>query len=450
MASPRASIGPLPSGRAAAGDGEDDGAAPGAHASGWRSRATVRQCAILVGGLGTRLGSLTATLPKPLMPVGDRPFLAWLMREMQRFGVEEFVLLAGHLSDEIERAVDSLHRFLPKPARIHLSVEPHRAGTGGALFHARALLDERFLLCNGDSLFGCNLSTMLARAGREDGAARHWMMLRAVPDTARYGVASLVPDASGSGLAGRIDGFSPGRAAGAPGLINAGIYLLCRDALEGLRPSCSLEADIIPALAASGRLNGVVGEGYFRDIGIPADLALAQDELPRVLHRPALFLDRDGVINRDHGWVGTRDRFDWMPESREGARRATTAGWHVFVVTNQSGIARGFYDEQQLDELHRWMADELRAAGGTLDDLRFCPFHPDAVLDRFRRASDWRKPAPGMILDLLRVWGLDPARCVLIGDQPTDIQAAAAAGVAAHLCGDGQLLSILSGIGIAA
>lgn len=156
----------------------------------------------------------------------------------------------------------------------------------------------------------------------------------------------------------------------------------------------------------------------------------------RLGHRPrrrALFLDRDGVINRDHGYVGTRDRFEWMPGAQAAIRAATEAGLHVFIVTNQSGIARGLYDEAALAELHRWMVAELRAAGGNIDDIRHAPWHPQAKLPQWRRDSDWRKPGPGMILDLLRAWELDPADCVLLGDQPTDLQAAAAAGVAGHL-----------------
>ena len=125
---------------------------------------------MLVGGLGTRLGALTANAPKPLLPCGDRPFLGWLLREFIRFGVEEFVLLTGHLSEQVEARVEELSALLPRAVRIIISREPARAGTGGAVFHARERLAERFLLCNGDSLFDCNLARLLS-IGDADGSA---------------------------------------------------------------------------------------------------------------------------------------------------------------------------------------------------------------------------------------------------------------------------------------
>ena len=133
--------------------------------------------------------------------------------------------------------------------------------------------------------------------------------------------------------------------------------------VDDLSPACSLETDILPRLAARGALRGTVSEGYFRDIGVPEDYASAQQEIPRVLRRRALFFDRDGVINVDHGYVGSRDRFEWMAGAREAMRDATDAGWHVFVVTNQSGVARGHYDEAAVAALHDWMIDEVRRAG---------------------------------------------------------------------------------------
>src|SRR5471032_3084857 len=100
------------------------------------TQATIKQCAVLAGGLGTRLVSLTEATPKPLLTRGGRPFLAWLLRELSRFGVTEFLLLTGHLSEEIERAIPALRAMLPHRVSIEVSREPSRAGTGGAVFHA--------------------------------------------------------------------------------------------------------------------------------------------------------------------------------------------------------------------------------------------------------------------------------------------------------------------------
>jgi D,D-heptose 1,7-bisphosphate phosphatase len=401
-------------------------------------RATVRQCAVLVGGLGTRLGAVTADTPKPILPCGDRPFLAWLLREFVRFGVSEFLLLTGHLSERIVASLQEIAERLPVSARITLSEEPVRAGTGGAVFHARDRLDERFLLCNGDSLFDCNLGRLLA-ASAEDGAdVLGRVVLRRMQDASRYGVVDLEGD--------RITAFRERPPPGSAGLINGGVYLFDRRIVDGLAPHCSLEGEVMPRLAGQGVLRGLPAEGYFRDIGIPEDLQRARGELPTRMRRRALFLDRDGVINVDHGWVGTRERFEWIPGAIEAIRMATAAGWHVFVVTNQSGVARGHYDEAAVGSLHGWMTDEVRRQGGTIDDIRYCPFHEEAALPAYRRASDWRKPEPGMILDLMRKWELDAASCVLVGDQPRDIEAARAAGIASHLFPGGDLASFVGPI----
>ena len=396
------------------------------------SSATVRQCAILVGGLGTRLGSLTAATPKPILPCGDRPFLSWLMREYVRFGVTDFLLLTGHLSAEIETAAAAIQASLPKHCTVSLSEEPFRAGTGGAVYHARDRLDERFLLCNGDSLLDGNIANLLAAACGDDADVVGRMVLRRLEDASRFGVVGLDGD--------RVTAFHERPPAGSAGTINAGIYLFNRGLIDALEPACSLERDVMPKLAERGRLRGTVCDGYFRDIGVPEDFARAQHEIPALLHRQALFLDRDGVINIDHGYVGTRDRFEWVDGALDTIRLATRLGRHVFIVTNQSGVARGFYTEDDVRALLDWIGDEARRHGGTIDDVRYCPFHPDGNVPAYRQASDWRKPAPGMLHDLIKAWELDPARCDMIGDQPTDLQAAAAAGVPAHLFQGGNLL----------
>ncbi|WP_353861939.1 HAD family hydrolase [Azospirillum formosense] len=143
----------------------------------------------------------------------------------------------------------------------------------------------------------------------------------------------------------------------------------------------------------------------------------------------ALLLDRDGVVNVDHGYVGDRERFVFMDGVFDLARHAVDRGFRIAVITNQAGIARGYYTEPAFLALSGWMRGEFQARGVELAGVFHCPYHKAGTVAPYARDSFWRKPNPGMILEAARRLNLDLARSVFLGDQPTDMEAAQAGGV---------------------
>ena len=380
----------------------------------------IQQALILCGGLGTRLGELTATTPKPLLNVGGRPFLDALLHELGRHGIRDVVLLAAFESQQIRDYAATTVVARKFGMTVSVSVEPDQAGTAGAIYHTRDRLADQFLLLNGDSWFNFNLLS-LPDLGNFD----VMMTVRELEDASRSGVVELSDN--------RVTSFRERPTQPGPGLVNAGVYALTRQVVDEFPETGSLERDVLPRLVSENRVGGVIRQGYFIDIGVPESYERAQTEIPTQLNRPAVFFDRDGVLNYDHGYVGTVDQFQWMPGAQEVIRRFNEAGWLVFVVTNQAGVARGYYSEEDVVRLHSWMNQQLAKSAAHIDDFRYCPFHEDAAHVLYRRSSSWRKPNPGMIQDLAERWSVDQDRSIMIGDKTLDLEAALAAGLTGFL-----------------
>ena len=377
----------------------------------------LRQAVFLVGGLGTRLGVRTQAVPKPLLEVAGRPFLDALLDETARHGFTDILLLAGYLGEQVAARYDGRDW---RGARIRVLREPEPLGTGGALRSALSYLAPAFLIANGDSFFDINLRALAADLP-EGGAV---MALRDVAGD-RYSRVRFA--------AGKITSFHAPEE-GVAGPINGGIYVFSRDIAAAVpQGKTSLEVDVFPALAAAGRMRGQIFDGYFVDIGVPRDFERAQIELPQHLRRPAVFFDRDGVLNRDIGYLHRPADFEWLQGAREAVRLCNDRGYYAFVVTNQAGVARGYYSETDVRALHGWIEEQLAAIGAHVDAFEYCPHHPDGNATDYGRRCRRRKPEPGMILDLFALWPINNDRSFLVGNTPSDIQAANAAGIPGHL-----------------
>jgi D-glycero-D-manno-heptose 1,7-bisphosphate phosphatase len=160
--------------------------------------------------------------------------------------------------------------------------------------------------------------------------------------------------------------------------------------------------------------------------------------------KPALFLDRDGVLNEDRGYVSRWEDFRWIEGAREAVAAFNQAGWLVIVVTNQSGVGRGYYTESEMHALHAQMVEDLAKDGARIDAFYYAPQHPEAPLEAYRHPDPPdRKPNPGMILRALQDWPIDKDRSLLVGDKPSDLAAALKAGIRAVLFEGGNLKAFL-------
>ncbi|GIU66823.1 HAD-IIIA family hydrolase [Candidatus Phycosocius spiralis] len=392
----------------------------------------IKQAVFLVGGKGTRLGKLTADTPKPLLEIapGVR-FLDHVLGEAARQGFVDLILLAGHLGEEVQAAYHG-RRFYEAEVKVMREVQPQ--GTGGALALVKDQLDPWFLMGNGDSLFEINLRA-LTLAPRPGMKAR--LALRQVSDPSRYGAVQL------DGM--RISGFLEKETnLKGPMPINGGVYLLEQSVADMVKGPCSIEQDIFPQLVEQWAIDGQIFEGYFLDIGLPDTYAQACMEIPMRTRRPIAFFDRDGVLNQDNGYTHRPEDLVWMPNAKQAIRTLNDANYYTIVVTNQAGIARGLYTPEAVRHFHQHMQEDLARTGGHIDAFYICPYHPEAVIERFR-AFDHpdRKPNPGMLLKAMHEWPHDKAKSFLIGDKQSDIEAANKAGVRAYFYDGSDLLELV-------
>ncbi len=367
----------------------------------------MRQCVILVGGKGLRLGELTKNTPKPMLKINGSPFLLQILNMAQRFGFKKILLLASHANKVI---FDFFEHYEIDGLEIEILVEDKPLGTGGALVNAYDYLDEYFFCLNGDSIINGNWLSINQYQKENIKAV---IALTEVNDSGRYG--SIVLEKK------RIVEFNEKNNQSGKSLINGGIYLLKKEIFrEYKKVFLSLEKDIFPELVEKREVIGAKVNGFFIDIGTPKSFDFANVISWNNIVRAVIF-DRDGTLNEDNGYTHKASDLKWKPGAIELIKYLNDNNFYVFVATNQAGIAKGKFLEKDMHFFHEEMQSQLWSYGAHIDKFYFCPFHKDASLETFKKDSNRRKPDTGMLIDIESEWGLSKKNMTMIGDRDSDM-----------------------------
>lgn len=374
-----------------------------------------RQAVVLAGGFGTRLAHVVSDVPKPMAPVAGRPFLRFVLDLLADNGFSRVVIADGYKRELIEGFFGDTYRGL----ELVYSSEDTPLLTGGAVRKALTCCSNDWVyVLNGDTFLDVEFDTMDSVAVEASASVKAVIATKEMRDFDRYGTMNVAAD-------GTVLAFNE-KMPCAHGNINAGAYLIRCDCLASYPEAFSLESDCFERIVAEGAIKAVSCAGDFIDIGVPEDYELAQTLLASRARRWKLALfDRDGTLNVDTGHLFEPEKLELIDEGVKLLKRySDNPNYKVAIVTNQAGIAKGYYTESDMRKLHAVMEVELERLGCRIDAWYFCPHHPD-----FTGACECRKPKPGMLLKAIADFDADPSECIMYGDKQKDVDAAIAAGV---------------------
>lgn len=398
--------------------------------------AGINHLAILAGGKGTRLAAITGAIQKVLVPVGGKPVLQHHLEWAAASEIEEVTIFAGYRADDVAAFVGDGSKF---GLNVRMVVESEPLGTAGALLGALDLLPEHFFVVYGDVMAEEDLRAV---------AAAHLAWDADFTMVAHPNDHPLDSDLLEADLDGRVTAIHacphpPDASYG--NLVNAALYAVRR---EALRPwaNASVKRDFVKDIASNliasrGRVFAYRSSRYLKDMGTPARLQQVEcDYRLGLIHpkgadgrRPAIFLDRDGTLNAERGYLRRPEELELLPGVGAALRSLRQAGFRLVVITNQPVVARGEASEADLVAIHRRLEWELGKSGAFVDAIYVCPHHPDRGFPGERAdlkfVCDCRKPATGLIERACRDLRIDIASSWMIGDQTRDIETARRAGL---------------------
>ena len=383
---------------------------------------------IQAGGKGTRMSSLTGDkIPKPLLALDGKPMIEWQIEAAKRYGVTKFVLIIGHLGEKIKEYFGDGKSLGVEIEYIEESIP---LGSAGALFYLRDYPADKYLLIFGDVIFDINLD-MMFKFHEKKGAI---ISLAAHPNAHPYDSDLLLVDSDDrvTGILGKKEE----RDSYYSNLVNAGICLFQHDVLDEITEPVKMdwEQEIVQKFIPEGKVYGYRTSEYIKDAGTPERFKKSSREHRLGLwerknlqnKQKCVFLDRDGTINNLVGLVDNPDKLTLYDMTDRAIRILNSSGMLVILVTNQPVVARGMCSEEDVRQIHRKLETLLGQGGAYLDDIAFCPHHPDKGYPEenpiYKIDCDCRKPKTGMITAMADKYNIDLAGSYIIGDTTSDIK----------------------------
>ena len=413
---------------------------------------------IMAGGKGTRISSLTSNIPKPMIKIEGKPVLEREIECLRDQGFKEFIITVSHLADYI---IDYFGDGSAFGVNIEYFIEETPLGNAGALFKLRDKLCDDFMLLNADSIFDIDFNRFVDYHRVKGGL----VTLFTHPNSHPYDSGLLIVDEDGA-----VEQWltkEDDRPRWYRNRVNAGLHIINpavldlsgidaetvgREGKEGKFIKVDLDRQLLKLLCGTGKMFCYDSPEYVKDMGTPdrykavcADYRERRVQAKNLKNKQrAVFLDRDGTINKYVGFLRNIDEFRLLPGVAEAIRAINESGYLAIVITNQPVIARGEVTCEQLQEIHSKMETLLGTKGAYLDAIYYCPHHPDkgfeGEIPELKCDCNCRKPKPGLLIRAAEDFNIDLRNSWMVGDGENDIKAGKAAGCRTALIGGANYL----------
>ena len=397
---------------------------------------------IMAGGKGTRIAAINSEVPKPMIPILNKPILLHQIEGLKRQGYTNYILIVGHLGHVI---MDYFGDGSKYGVSIDYIVEEEPLGTAGALYYLKDKIDSDFLLLNGDVIFDVNIEKFL-QVHRKNGCEA---TILTHPNSHPYDSGIIMADGNGKVLKWL---HKEEERQWYKNRVNAGIHILSERILDRFHEAkkTDLDRDILKKLIAEGELYAYDSPEYVKDMGTPEryyevteDIKSGKVEQRNLGNKQkAIFLDRDGTINVYKGFLRKPEEMELIPGVAGAIRKINSSGYLAIVITNQPVIARGEVTFEELKEIHNKMETLLGQEGAYIDDIFLCPHHPhkgyEGELPEFKIECECRKPKPGLLLQAAEKYNIDLEQSWMVGDSISDVEAGKAAGCRTALLKNGE------------